>query len=197
MRYRLTAVFVAAILVLPATAGAVPLEGPLPEPETYTVKDGDTLADLAERFEVTVARLVELNRIPDQDYLETGFELRLTGPRSATKAPAPPEGWGQPAPTSAAGPSLITSTSGGYVGGSSYWDAVMECESGNHGGWSLWSTGNGYYFALQFAPGTWLAFGGPSEYLETPGLVPSRSLQIAVAERTQAGSQNDPWPNCP
>lgn len=61
------------------------------------------------------------------------------------------------------------------------WDEVAKYESG--GNWANNDTGhNGHYGGLQFAPGTWLAFGG-GEFAPMPNQA-SREQQITVADRT-------------
>lgn len=52
--------------------------------ETYTVKWGDTLSELAVKYGTTVANLVKLNNIKDPDYIVVGQQLKLSG--EATKA---------------------------------------------------------------------------------------------------------------
>ena len=74
----------------------------------------------------------------------------------------------------------------------SVWDAVAECEGS--GDWSMVTTGNGYYFVLQFAPTTWTGYGGDPAYFNGPA--PPRSELIAVAERVLAGQGPGAWPNC-
>ena len=71
------------------------------------------------------------------------------------------------------------------------WDAIAQCESG--GNWKI-NTGNGYYGGLQFAQGTWAAYGG-TRYAPRADLA-SRAQQIAVAERTLAGQGIGAWPTC-
>lgn len=77
------------------------------------------------------------------------------------------------------------------VADGSVWDALAQCEAG--GNWSI-NTGNGYYGGLQFAPSTWLGFGGgayaPSAHLAT------REEQIAVAQKVQAVQGWGAWPSC-
>ena len=46
-------------------------------PRTYTVKNGDTLSEIAVRFGTTVAELVRLNDIQNPDLIYTGDVLRL------------------------------------------------------------------------------------------------------------------------
>jgi LysM repeat protein len=55
-------------------AGSEPEE---PEHETYVVQDGDTLSSIAERHDVTVDELVELNELEDPDVLFVGDELLI------------------------------------------------------------------------------------------------------------------------
>jgi resuscitation-promoting factor RpfB len=69
------------------------------------------------------------------------------------------------------------------------WDALAQCESG--GNWQI-NTGNGYYGGLQFALGTWQAYGGtglPSQH--------SREEQIRVATKLRNASGGyGAWPAC-
>lgn len=59
------------------------------------------------------------------------------------------------------------------------WDAIAQCESG--GNWANHDTGhNGHYGGLQFAPGTWKAYGG-TKYASRADYA-SREQQIAIAE---------------
>ena len=45
--------------------------------ESYTVKAGDTLSEIAESKKTTVERLVELNKISNPDFIMTGQVLEL------------------------------------------------------------------------------------------------------------------------
>jgi LysM repeat protein len=71
------------------------------------------------------------------------------------------------------------------------WDRLARCESG--GDWAS-NTGNGYYGGLQFAPGTWRAFGG-RQFARRADLA-TRPQQIAVAERVLAEQGWHAWPTC-
>lgn len=50
---------------------------------TYVVKRGDTLSEIAVRYNTTVAKLVELNDITNPDYIVVGQVLKLTGSASS------------------------------------------------------------------------------------------------------------------
>lgn len=55
----------------------VPASTPVACCDTYTVRRGDTLTSIASRFGTTVARLVAINQIPDEDLIVTGQLLTL------------------------------------------------------------------------------------------------------------------------
>lgn len=98
-------------------------------------------------------------------------------------APAPE------APTSTAPESYPVTTDS-----SANWDAIAGCEASGDWGYVGPSAG-GYYFALQFAPSTWLAYGGTQAELDA-GVAPSRARLIQVAEAVLAGQGPGAWPNC-
>lgn len=72
--------------------------------------------------------------------------------------------------------------------GSGVWDQLAQCESG--GNWNI-NTGNGFSGGLQFAPGTWAAYGGQGD-----ASTASREQQIAVAEKVQSAQGWGAWPAC-
>jgi len=69
-----------------ASAKKTPTEEPTAEPdagsktETYTVKAGDTLSGIAERFDTTVTELEDLNADQDLRTLNPGQELNVPSP---------------------------------------------------------------------------------------------------------------------
>lgn len=71
------------------------------------------------------------------------------------------------------------------------WDRVAKCESG--GRWHI-NTGNGYYGGLQFAPGTWRAYGGKKYGSQAHKA--SKSEQIAIARRVLHGQGPGAWGGC-
>ena len=74
---------------------------------------------------------------------------------------------------------------------SSVWDKVAQCESG--GNWKI-NTGNGFYGGVQFAAGTWQAYGGKT-YASQAHLA-TKAEQIAIARRVLAGQGPGAWPTC-
>ena len=73
----------------------------------------------------------------------------------------------------------------------SEWDVVASCESS--GNWSI-NTGNGYHGGLQFAPSTWLGFGGGQ--FASAAHMATRDEQIVIAEKVLAGQGKGAWPVC-
>ena len=71
------------------------------------------------------------------------------------------------------------------------WDSVAKCESG--GNWKI-NTGNGYYGGLQFAAGTWKAYGGRTYASQAHRA--TKAEQIAIARRVLAGQGPGAWPTC-
>jgi nucleoid-associated protein YgaU len=71
------------------------------------------------------------------------------------------------------------------------WDRVAKCESG--GNWKI-NTGNGYYGGLQFAAGTWNAYGGRTYASQAHRA--TKAEQIAIARRVLAGQGPGAWPTC-
>ena len=75
--------------------------------------------------------------------------------------------------------------------GSSVWDRLAECESGQT--WT-YNGSSGYDGGLQFLPATWRNYGG-REYAEYAWQA-SREQQIAVAERVLDDVGWGAWPAC-
>jgi hypothetical protein len=71
------------------------------------------------------------------------------------------------------------------------WDRVAKCESG--GNWKI-NTGNGFYGGMQFAAGTWKAYGG--ETYASQAHLATKAEQIAIARRVLAGQGAGAWPTC-
>ncbi|MEU6810723.1 transglycosylase family protein [Streptomyces sp. NPDC046831] len=86
---------------------------------------------------------------------------------------------------------LLAATGDARAADGGVWDRIAQCESG--GNWHI-NTGNGYYGGLQFAAGTWRAYGGTA-YAPTADRA-SRSQQIAVATRVQRAQGWGAWPVC-
>lgn len=78
------------------------------------------------------------------------------------------------------------------------WDTLIRCEAAGYG-WPLLTTGNGFYFAVQFTETTWDSHRGSlptvRAYLAASA-PPSREEQIVVAERVLAEQGWNAWPTC-
>jgi hypothetical protein len=78
-----------------------------------------------------------------------------------------------------------------HAASDSEWDTVARCESS--GNWAI-NTGNGYHGGLQFAPSTWLGYGG-GQFASAAHLA-TKDQQIAIAEKVLAGQGKGAWPVC-
>ncbi len=77
-----------------ATPTEVATATPTPLPQTYTVQTGDTLRDIAARFDVSVEDLAAKNGILDPNNIFAGQKLDLPQPGERVDAPAT-EGLGE------------------------------------------------------------------------------------------------------
>jgi hypothetical protein len=68
------------------------------------------------------------------------------------------------------------------------WAELRDCESGDN---YAEDTGNGFYGAYQFAPGTWTGLG----YSGLPNEAPP-AVQDAAAQQLESRSGWDQWPGC-
>lgn len=75
---------------------------PDPKPSTggkYTVRSGDTLSSIADKFGVTVDELVEVNKIKNPDVISVGQVLVLDADDKPVTPPKPPTGGSKKLPT--------------------------------------------------------------------------------------------------
>ncbi len=79
------------------SASVEPTTPPAPTPQLYVVQDGDTLSSIAQRFNLSLAELIEANRetLPNPDILAIGDQLII---------PVPPP---DEVPGGSANPSLV------------------------------------------------------------------------------------------
>lgn len=98
-----TALFIAliALVTLPAqTARAADI--------VYTVQPGDSLSEIARRYDVSLAELLAANDIPDPDHIRAGDRLTIPGGREPSELSGP----------EATNPALSTATQPTTAGGS-------------------------------------------------------------------------------
>lgn len=65
---------------------------PSPEPEVYVVESGDTLSEIAQRFDTTVEAIAEANDMDDPDVLGIGDELIIPPPEPEAPPSEEPSG---------------------------------------------------------------------------------------------------------
>jgi LysM repeat protein len=78
------------------TASPSPTEEPAPTPQTYVIKQGDTLSKIAKRNDITLDQLLAANKdtIKDADKISVGDEIIIPVPvpdevSGASDSPAP------------------------------------------------------------------------------------------------------------
>jgi LysM repeat protein len=157
--------------------------------ESYTVRSGDTLAKVAERFSTSVWTLAGVNHIADINLIYVGQVLRIprAGYTPATTESSYQRSY-QPVYTSYQAPyhSSYQQTSYGSYNPSGVWACIAQHESGGNPGEN---TGNGYYGMFQFSMSSWEAAGGQGN----PAAAPAAE-QLAVAQRLQSSSGWGNWP---
>lgn len=168
---------------------------------TYTVQQGDYLAQVAGQHGIDdwrVVYAVNSDKIDNPDLLLVGQQLAIPANPAAvdvgavtTSTQAEPEPQPEPQASTQSSGQAEQASQASQAASNSVWDRLAQCESG--GNWSI-NTGNGYYGGLQFHPGTWAAYGGHA-YAPNAHLA-SRAQQIAVAERVLAGQGWGAWPAC-
>lgn len=201
-RVRRMVVVVGAAGALGLMAGpALAHDGDVAIQSTYTVQQGDYLAQIARQHGISDWRVlytVNSDQIDDPDLLLVGQELAIpANPAAVDVEPVSASTNSQPAPQPEASAQSTQQASDGQASqasepvSNSVWARLAQCESG--GNWSI-NTGNGYYGGLQFHPQTWAAYGG--EAYAPHAHLASRAQQIAVAERVLASQGWSAWPAC-
>jgi peptidoglycan endopeptidase LytF len=88
-------------------------------PDTYLVRDGDTLRSIAEAFNLDIVSLVALNGIDNPDLIRPGSRLQVSGqPTEHVVQAAPPPPTSRPqaaAPVTSPKPAPATAPSGGQM----------------------------------------------------------------------------------
>lgn len=75
------------VLIIPGTASTPAPTPTLPSTQTYTVRAGDTLYTIAQRYNTTVQRLVSLNSISNPNLIRVGQRL-IISPSTSTPPPS-------------------------------------------------------------------------------------------------------------
>lgn len=164
---------------------------PSDEPRIVSVEPGDSLSNIAGKYNTTWKRLYDKNeQIIYPDVIYTGEKITIPDDGEKLTSRAVPVV--QSAPLSVTTTSKVKKASPKPAvvapSGNSVWDKLAQCESS--GNWGI-NTGNGYYGGLQFTVSSWRGVGGsglPSEA--------SRSEQIARAKMLQARQGWGAWPAC-
>ena len=194
-----------------AIAGAIALFGGssafAADQKTVTLNPGDTLDAVSTAHGSDYVRVFNANaHIANPNIVNAGEQIRIPAAEeqlpdrysafvaASTPAPAPVQQvaytapqqayYQQPAPRQQYVAPAATPAQGAGV-----WDQIAQCESG--GNWNI-NTGNGYSGGLQFAPGTWAAYGDGSSSAATA----SKEAQIAAAEKVLAAQGWGAWPSC-
>ncbi len=77
------------VLTVPGSSGSVsPRAAAAAGGSTVTVKEGETLSQIAERHGMSMQRLMAINGISDPDHVEAGRSLRVSGAVAAAAAPS-------------------------------------------------------------------------------------------------------------
>jgi hypothetical protein len=136
--------------------------------------EGQSTADETQTLRAAIAFA---NATPEE---RAALELFFTPP------PAP-----EPAPQPAPAPAPVRTASAPAVSSGSVWDRLAYCEA--HGDWTT-HTASGFSGGLQFADGTWRAYGGTA--YAPKAWQASREAQIAIAEKVLADAGWKAWPAC-
>ena len=166
--------------------------------DTVTIQPGDTLSAISAANGSDYVRVFNANpNIANPDRINVGDQIRIPTadeqlpdrmsqvqmPQTVYAAPVQQITAQSQAASSQPQATQITAANGGV------WDTIAQCESG--GNWGI-NTGNGYSGGLQFAPGTWAAYGDGS----ASAAGASKEAQIAAAEKVLAAQGWGAWPSC-
>ena len=199
-----------AVLISGVGAGlAVTATGTASAAGDYTVKKGDTLSEIAQRYNTDWHRLAQINGLRNPDLILVGQQLTLTRsaaagkhtrkthaddvakatPRHAKARHSKPTRSTSPRPASKATPKASSKPkSSSKANMSAAWRKVAQCES----------SGNpravnpaGYYGLFQFDLRTWRSVGGHGNPINA-----SAAEQYMRAKKLYAQRGASPWPVC-
>lgn len=190
-----------AVLISGVGAGlAVTATGTASAAGDYTVKKGDTLSEIAQRYNTDWHRLAKINGLRNPDLILVGQQLTLTKPavpgKHTRKTHSDNVAKSSPKhakarhskPTRSASPRPATKPSSSKANMSAAWRKVAQCES----------SGNpravnpaGYYGLFQFDLRTWRSVGGHGNPINA-----SAAEQYMRAKKLYAQRGASPWPVC-
>lgn len=160
----------------------------------YTVKQGDTLSEIAQQYHTSWQKLAEINRLRDPDLILIGQQLELSGSATGgTHVRKAERGYSGESATPRPSRSRSTESSrsasrSGSASLSGAWSKVAQCESGGN---PRAVNGAGYYGLFQFDLQTWRSVGGSGNPANA-----SASEQYSRAKALYAQRGAAPWPVC-
>jgi resuscitation-promoting factor RpfB len=157
----------------------------------YTVKKGDTLSEIALRYDTDWHTLARINNLEDPDLILIGQQLTLSAPaerRHARTVSQDDDDRSTARHTEARSVKTSRTTRFGSANMSGAWSKVAQCESG---GSPRAVNPAGYYGLFQFDLRTWRSVGGSGNPVNA-----SAAEQYMRAERLYAQRGASPWPSC-
>ena len=123
----------------PASSGSAPTPGPAKpsaDDATYTVRAGDTMGALAQRYGISLTKLLSANKLGSSSFIYVGQKITVPGAGSSaerTPAPTPPSGYRYPSKTAQAVAESTAKLAAMDVPGRSATRAMIRATATRHG----------------------------------------------------------------
>lgn len=123
----------------PASSGSAPTPGPAKpsaDDATYTVRAGDTMGALAQRYGISLTKLLSANKLGSSSFIYVGQKITVPGAGSSaerTPAPTPPSGYRYPTKTAQAVAESTAKLAAMDVPGRSDITAMIRATATRHG----------------------------------------------------------------